>query len=103
MENVLLVCTSVNSILSQSGVIVSIGTAVACVGVQADIPNAKLNKVRAKRNNFTVSSLLSMHVAGVKFLSMFFSHVEQALNPNKDQGQQTHTDASPPRTQGAVE
>jgi len=29
-------------------------------------------------------------------LRVFLPHVEQALNANKNQGQQTHSDASPP-------
>jgi hypothetical protein len=38
-----------------------------------------------------------------KLLSVLFSHIEQTLNPDKDQSQQSHTDARPPRTQGAIE
>ena len=34
---------------------------------------------------------------------MLFSHVEQALDPDKDEGEKTHANASPPRTQGTVE
>jgi len=58
MENVLPVCTSVISILNQSGVTVAVGTTfdggadILDIDVQADITNVKLNKIKARRNNF---------------------------------------------------
>jgi hypothetical protein len=35
-------------------------------------------------------------------LRVLFPHVEQALNSDEDQGKHTHTNTSPPGTQGAV-
>ena len=33
---------------------------------------------------------------------IFFLHIEQALNSDKDQSEGTYTNASPPRTQSAI-
>jgi hypothetical protein len=64
MENVSPVCTSVNSILNQSGVVVAVGTAADCfsdvevtilwVGLQADPANTQLNRINARQNDFTL-------------------------------------------------
>lgn len=37
-----------------------------------------------------------------KLLRVLFSHIEQALHSNKDQGQHAHGNTGPPGTQGAI-
>lgn len=50
-----------------------------------------------------IRSLRKPEFSILRHLRMLFSHIKQALNTDKDQGQHPYADARPPRAEGAVE
>ena len=103
--------------MNQSGVVVPVGAAVdfgevaVCAGEQANRINAQANEISEKQNNFTGPSLVLDPYYCLREISnrdtnqisgVLFSHVEQALDPDKDQRQDTDTDTRPPGAQRAV-
>ena len=120
MVNVSPVWTSVNSISNQSGATVAAGMTVDCGSGSIDNvclcrctgrhnqSETKINQRKAKQFQQYHPSLDKLLLATTNkdlksyLLRMLFSHIEQALNSDKDQCEDTHTNASPPRTQGAI-